>query len=272
MTRVHHRRRHRRARHAAPGARGAAGAARAARGDVHRGQLVVGLGHGAPDRRLRGPKMGQRALLRTLQQETRDEREVSVCTAGPGSNQHAHVLPGGQLHRARRAAPWPVLAPERVAEAITRLADRPRRHVSVPVGPGNPVIIAGFRLLHSSTTGWSARWPGWPCSPVRGGSHAGNPCTGRPRPGPHPRPLACPSRRTGDRDAGSALDGHSGGELMTAPGPEPDEVPGLERDGSVTPGDTPALRALVLRARRARPGSTRLLLSAWLTGCPRGRP
>jgi len=26
---------------------------------------------------------------------------------------------------------------------------------------------------------------------------------------------------------------------MTAPGPEPDEVPGLERGGSVTPGDTP---------------------------------
>ncbi len=26
---------------------------------------------------------------------------------------------------------------------------------------------------------------------------------------------------------------------MTAPGPEPDEVPGLEPGGSVTPGDTP---------------------------------
>ncbi len=26
---------------------------------------------------------------------------------------------------------------------------------------------------------------------------------------------------------------------MTAPGPEPDDVPGLEKGGSVTPGDTP---------------------------------
>lgn len=26
---------------------------------------------------------------------------------------------------------------------------------------------------------------------------------------------------------------------MTAPGPEPDDVPGLEAGGSVTPGDTP---------------------------------
>ncbi len=26
---------------------------------------------------------------------------------------------------------------------------------------------------------------------------------------------------------------------MTAPGPEPDDVPGLEPGGSVTPGDTP---------------------------------
>ena len=34
-----------------------------------------------------------------------------------------------------------------VADTIVRLAERPRPRVSVPVGPSNPVIVAGFRLL-----------------------------------------------------------------------------------------------------------------------------
>ncbi len=92
-------------------------------------------------------KWGQRALLRTLQQETRDEPGVSVCIVSPGSvNTPIYYQAANYTGRAVRP-PWPVLAPERVAAAITRLADRPRRHVSVPIGPGNPLIITGFRLL-----------------------------------------------------------------------------------------------------------------------------
>ncbi|WP_410608179.1 SDR family NAD(P)-dependent oxidoreductase [Amycolatopsis sp. lyj-109] len=92
-------------------------------------------------------KWGQRAVLRTLQQETRDEPGVSVCIVSPGSINTPiyHQAANYTGHAAR--PPWPVLAPERVAAAITRLADRPRRHVSVPIGPGNPLVITGFRLL-----------------------------------------------------------------------------------------------------------------------------
>lgn len=92
-------------------------------------------------------KWGQRAVLRTLQQETRDEPGVSVCIVSPGSvNTPIYYQAANYTGHVVRP-PWPVLAPERVAAAIMRLADRPRRHVSVPVGPGNPLIIAGFRLL-----------------------------------------------------------------------------------------------------------------------------
>jgi short-subunit dehydrogenase len=92
-------------------------------------------------------KWGQRAVLRTLQQETRDEPGVHVCIVSPGSiNTPIYYQAANYTGQAARP-PWPVLAPQRVAAAIVRLADRPRRHVSVPVGPGNPVIIAGFRLL-----------------------------------------------------------------------------------------------------------------------------
>jgi short-subunit dehydrogenase len=92
-------------------------------------------------------KWGQRAVLRTLQQETRDEPGVHVCIVSPGSvNTPIYYQAANYTGQVARP-PWPVLAPERVGAAIVRLADRPRRHVSVPVGPGNPFIIAGFRLL-----------------------------------------------------------------------------------------------------------------------------
>ncbi|MCX2951568.1 SDR family NAD(P)-dependent oxidoreductase [Lentzea sp. NEAU-D7] len=92
-------------------------------------------------------KWGQRALLRTLQQETRDEPGVHVCIVSPGSiNTPVYDQAANYTGHAARP-PFPVLSPERVAAAIVRLADRPRRHVSVRVGPANPLIIAGFRFL-----------------------------------------------------------------------------------------------------------------------------
>ncbi|GHH43843.1 hypothetical protein GCM10017774_42140 [Lentzea cavernae] len=41
----------------------------------------------------------------------------------------------------------PVPSPDRVAAAIVRLADRLRRHVSLPVGRANLLIISAFRSL-----------------------------------------------------------------------------------------------------------------------------
>ncbi|MEU3623649.1 SDR family NAD(P)-dependent oxidoreductase [Amycolatopsis coloradensis] len=92
-------------------------------------------------------KWGQRAVLRTLQQETRDEPGVHVCIVSPGSINTPIYYQAANYSGQVVRPPWPVLSPERAAAAIVRLADRPRRHVSVPVGPGNPVVIAGFRLL-----------------------------------------------------------------------------------------------------------------------------
>ncbi|SES30518.1 SDR family NAD(P)-dependent oxidoreductase [Lentzea albida] len=92
-------------------------------------------------------KWGQRAVLRTLQQETRDEPQVHVCIVSPGSvNTPVYYQAANYTGHAARP-PVPVLSPERVAAAIVRLADRPRRNVSVRVGPGNPLVIAGFRFL-----------------------------------------------------------------------------------------------------------------------------
>ncbi|MGW6443186.1 SDR family NAD(P)-dependent oxidoreductase [Lentzea sp. NPDC055074] len=92
-------------------------------------------------------KWGQRALLRSVQQETRDEPGVHVCIVSPGSiNTPVYDQAANYTGHATRP-PFPVLSPERVAAAIIRLADRPRRHVSVPVGPTNPLIVAAFRLV-----------------------------------------------------------------------------------------------------------------------------
>jgi len=92
-------------------------------------------------------KWGQRAVLRTLQQETRDEPGVHVCIVSPGSVNTPIYYQAANYTGQSARPPWPVLTPERAGAAIVRLADRPRRHVSMPVGPGNPFIIAGFRLL-----------------------------------------------------------------------------------------------------------------------------
>jgi NAD(P)-dependent dehydrogenase (short-subunit alcohol dehydrogenase family) len=92
-------------------------------------------------------KWAQRALLRTLQQETQEESGVHICIVSPGSiNTPIYYQAANYTGRTTRP-PWPVVSPERVAAQIASLADRPRRHVSVSVGPTNPVIIAGFRLL-----------------------------------------------------------------------------------------------------------------------------
>jgi NAD(P)-dependent dehydrogenase (short-subunit alcohol dehydrogenase family)/cytochrome P450 len=92
-------------------------------------------------------KWGQRALVRTLAQEVRGERGIKVCMVSPGSiNTPIYYQAANSVGRQVRP-PLPVLSPERAGAVIAKLADRPRSHVSVPVGPGNPAIISGFRLL-----------------------------------------------------------------------------------------------------------------------------
>jgi short-subunit dehydrogenase len=92
-------------------------------------------------------KWGQRAVVRTLQQEVRRDKGVHVCLVSPGSINTPIYYQAANYVGRRARPPWPVRKPEKVGEVIFRLAERPRLNVSVPIGPFNPVIISGFRLL-----------------------------------------------------------------------------------------------------------------------------
>lgn len=92
-------------------------------------------------------KWGQRAIARTLQQEVRDAKNVHVCIVSPGSTNTPIYYQAANYTGKQARPPIPVLQPERTAAAIVKLADKPRQHVSIPVGPPNPIIITGFRLL-----------------------------------------------------------------------------------------------------------------------------
>jgi NAD(P)-dependent dehydrogenase (short-subunit alcohol dehydrogenase family) len=92
-------------------------------------------------------KWGQRAIARTLQQEVQAEPNIHVCIVSPGStNTPIYYLAANYTGRAARP-PVPVLQPERLGAAVAGLLDRPRKHVSIPVGPLNPLVVAGFRFL-----------------------------------------------------------------------------------------------------------------------------
>jgi NAD(P)-dependent dehydrogenase (short-subunit alcohol dehydrogenase family) len=92
-------------------------------------------------------KWGQRAVARTLQQEVAGEKDIHVCIVSPGSlNTPIYYQAANYTGRGSRP-PIPVLQPERAATEVVKLLDRPQQHVSLPVGPLNPVIITGFRLL-----------------------------------------------------------------------------------------------------------------------------
>lgn len=90
-------------------------------------------------------KWGQLGLVRTLQQETRDVRDIHVSAVSPGGvntpiyYQAATVL-GNTGH-----PPPPVYSPTRVGRAILAVAANPRRLKQS--GIANPLIIAGYRLL-----------------------------------------------------------------------------------------------------------------------------
>ena len=116
----------------------------------HRGQLVVVnslLGS------IAAPQMGayvvakwgQAGLVRVLQLETRNEPEILVSSVSPGGvNTPIYSQAANVTGRSARP-PLPVDSPEKVARAILSCVDRRRARVSV--GPANPLILAGFRLL-----------------------------------------------------------------------------------------------------------------------------
>jgi short-subunit dehydrogenase len=90
-------------------------------------------------------KWGQAGMLRVLQLETRDEPQILISSVSPGGvNTPIYSQAANVTGRSARP-PLPVDSPEKVAQAILSCVDRRRARVSV--GPANPMIVAGFRLL-----------------------------------------------------------------------------------------------------------------------------
>ena len=90
-------------------------------------------------------KWGQAGLIRTLQIETRNERDIKICAVSPGGvNTPIYSQAANVTGRAPRP-PIPVDPPEKVARAVVGCVDRPKMRVSV--GLANPVIVFGFRFL-----------------------------------------------------------------------------------------------------------------------------
>ncbi len=89
-------------------------------------------------------KWGQLGLVRSLQAETRRERDVHVTLVLPGAVDTPIYEQGGTWAGRTGHAPPPVVAPDAVARACVRALVRPRRMVHV--GPVNRLAVAGFRL------------------------------------------------------------------------------------------------------------------------------
>lgn len=90
-------------------------------------------------------KWGVQGLVRVLRLETRDAREVHVCSVSPaGVDTPIYLQAANYTGKAGRPPP-PVDSPERVARAVLRSLDHPRRERVV--GPTSRVIRLAFTLL-----------------------------------------------------------------------------------------------------------------------------
>lgn len=90
-------------------------------------------------------KWGQLGLARVLQLEVRDVPGVHVCVVSPGATDTPIYDQAANFSGRRVYPPPPVSSSDRVAEAIVRCLDRPRRQVEV--GWANRLSVVGFRLL-----------------------------------------------------------------------------------------------------------------------------
>ncbi|GIF53780.1 short-subunit dehydrogenase [Asanoa ferruginea] len=118
-------------------------------------------------------KWGLRGLARVLRQETRDAPAIEVCLVDPGGvNTPIYRTAANYAGRVGRPPP-PVDRPEKVAAAILKVADHPRRSVSV--GWANPLIRVGFSTMpavYDALVGPLMRRGGLSREPVA--AHTGN--------------------------------------------------------------------------------------------------
>ena len=90
-------------------------------------------------------KWGLRGLTRTLRQEIRDAPDIHLCTLTPGSVDTPIYTSAANYAGSIGRPPPPVDPPQRMADAILELADRPRADKSV--GLANRFAEMGFVVL-----------------------------------------------------------------------------------------------------------------------------
>ncbi len=90
-------------------------------------------------------KWGLHGLARTLQAEVRHTKGVEVSLVSPGGVNTPIYAQAASYARREGRPPPPVDPPEKLAKAIERVLDHPRRETSV--GLANHVWTAGFRFM-----------------------------------------------------------------------------------------------------------------------------
>ncbi|AGL20162.1 short-chain dehydrogenase/reductase sdr [Actinoplanes sp. N902-109] len=90
-------------------------------------------------------KWGARGLARVLHQETRDAKDIHVCQLVPGSVDTPIYTSAANYAGFVGRPPPPVDTAERMGAAVVRLADRPRRELSV--GLANGFTEFGFTVF-----------------------------------------------------------------------------------------------------------------------------
>lgn len=146
-------------------------------------------------------KWGQLGLARVLQVEARDDPGISVCTVSPGAVDTPIFRRAANFAGFVGRPPPPVMSPERVAAAVVRSADHPRKRRSV--GPANVVVLAGFRLLpwlYDRIVGPLARAGAFTREPV--GPTPGNVFTSSSSAASSPAPFSSPAPGTPSATAG----------------------------------------------------------------------
>lgn len=92
-------------------------------------------------------KWAVHGLVRCLQVEARATPGVEVSLVSPGGVDTPVYSQAGTYAGAHGRPPPPVVTPEKVARAVVRCLERPRRDVNVGLGPSNALTVMGFRVV-----------------------------------------------------------------------------------------------------------------------------
>ncbi|GAA1889812.1 SDR family NAD(P)-dependent oxidoreductase [Lapillicoccus jejuensis] len=109
-------------------------------------------------------KWGVHGLVRCLQLEARSTPGIEVSLVSPGGvDTPIYHLAGTYVGRHGKPPP-PVVPAAKVARAVVRCLDHPRRDVNADLGPANAVTVLGFRAMPAVfdlLVGPLLRWTGF---------------------------------------------------------------------------------------------------------------